>query len=110
MTFDSDTQDFDQVFKPGLGLIPETVFAPHWDMVDSWMPGARAAITSAAPPGGVLVGLDEDTAMVGDGSSWRVEGRQGVHVYRSGAMDPPRRGGHVRPAVAAVAGGRGVAR
>lgn len=85
MTFDSDTQDFEKVFKPGLGLIPQTVFAPHWDMVDSWIPGARAAITSATPPGGVLVGLDEDTAMVGDGSSWRVEGRQGIHVYRSGA-------------------------
>ena len=83
LTYDSDTEDFEQVFKPGLGLIPDTLFAPHWDIVDQWVPGARAAITAAAPPDGVLVALDEDTAMLGDGSSWRVEGRPGIHVYRS---------------------------
>jgi cyanophycinase len=83
LTYDSDTEDFENVFKPGLGLIPDTLFAPHWDIVDSWIPGARAAITAAAPPGGVLVALDEDTAMLGDGSSWRVDGRQRIHVYRA---------------------------
>jgi hypothetical protein len=48
------------------------------------VPGARAAITQAAPPGGVLVGLDERTAMVGDGTSWTVHGAAGIHVLRGG--------------------------
>jgi cyanophycinase len=85
MTYDSDTQDVEQVFKPGLGYVRNALFAPHWDIVDSWIPGAQAFITAAAPANGVLIGLDEDTAMVGDGSAWSVHGRQGVHVYRAGA-------------------------
>ena len=82
MTYDSDAQGLDQVFKPGLGYVRNALFAPHWDIVDGWQPGARAAITAAAPADGTLVALDEDTAMVGDGSSWTVHGRQGIHVYR----------------------------
>jgi cyanophycinase len=85
MTYDSDTQDFEQVFKPGLGYVRNALFAPHWDIVDSWVPGAKVAITAAAPPDGVLVGLDEDTAMVGDGTAWMVHGRQAIHVYRAGS-------------------------
>ena len=34
---------------------------------------------------GVWGGLDEDTAMVGDGASWTVHGRQGIHLYRDGS-------------------------
>jgi cyanophycinase len=85
MTYDSDTQDFDNVFKPGLGYVRNALFAPHWDIVETWIPGAKGYITAATPAGGVLVALDEDTAMVGDGSAWTVHGRQGVHVYRSGS-------------------------
>jgi cyanophycinase len=82
MTYDSNTQDPASVFKRGLGYVPRTLFAPHWDMVDTWIPGARAFITAATPEGGVLIALDEDTAMAGDGASWAVHGRQGIHVYR----------------------------
>lgn len=61
------------------------LFAPHWDMVDTWIEGARAAITASIAPGGTLVGIDERTAMLGDCSAWRVQGAAGVHVYRDGA-------------------------
>jgi cyanophycinase len=81
-TFDSDTQSFADVFKAGLGLIPRTVFAPHWDIVDSWIPGAREFILGAVPEDHVFVGLDEDTAMLGDGSSWEVAGKNAIHVRR----------------------------
>lgn len=81
-TFDSDTQSFADVYKPGLGLIPRTVFAPHWDIVESWIPGARDFILGSVPDGYVFVGLDEDTAMLGDGSSWEVAGKSGIHVRR----------------------------
>ena len=81
-TFDSDTQSFADVFKAGLGLIPRAVFAPHWDIVDGWIPGAREFILDAVPEDHVFVGLDEDTAMLGDGSSWEVAGKSAIHVRR----------------------------
>ena len=49
MTFDSDTQDFEHVFKPGLGFVRRTLFGPHWDMLDTWIPGAREFITRFGP-------------------------------------------------------------
>jgi hypothetical protein len=39
------------------------------------------------PGGQTLIGLDEDSAMVGDGSSWQVLGRGGIHVYRDGGWE-----------------------
>jgi hypothetical protein len=69
----------------GLGYVTQARFAPHWDVVDRWFPGARALIESGVPDGLSLVGLDEATAMVGDGTAWHVAGRAGVHVLRGGA-------------------------
>jgi cyanophycinase len=83
-TFDSATQSFEDMYKPGLGIIRRAVFAPHWDIVDSWVPGAGEFIVGSVPEGSVFVGLDEDTAMLGDGSSWEVAGKSGIHV-RSGS-------------------------
>ena len=85
LTFDSDTEDFGDVFKPGLGFVRRTMFGPHWDMIDTWIPGARAFITDAVPDGERLVAIDEETAMVGDGSSWSVAGRSGVHIWEGGS-------------------------
>jgi hypothetical protein len=53
-------------------------------MVEAWIPGAQAFITSAAPGGGSLIALDEFTAMVGDGSEWDVYGRGGIAIYQAG--------------------------
>jgi cyanophycinase len=91
-TFDSDTQSFADVYKAGLGIIPRTVFAPHWDIVDNWIPGARDFILSSVPDGYVFVGLDEDTAMLGDGSSWEVVGKSGIHVRRADGWETSRDG------------------
>jgi cyanophycinase len=82
-TFDSDTQSFADVYKEGLGLIPRTVLAPHWDIVDTWIPGAGDFILGSVPEGYAFVGLDEDTAMLGDGASWEVTGKSGIHVRRN---------------------------
>ena len=79
-TFDSDTIDLAEIYKPGLGLVPTADFAPHWDVVDTFMPGATDFIVGAVPEGHTFVGLDEDTAMAGDGSSWEVMGKSGIHV------------------------------
>jgi len=79
-TFDSDTTEMGDVWKPGLDLVPRSLFAPHWDMVDTWIPGARDFIIGSVPGGYTFAGLDEDTAMVGDGATWEVLGKSGIHV------------------------------
>jgi cyanophycinase len=83
-TFDSEAQSFDSIWAPGLGYVRGTMFAPHWDIVDDWIPGARDFIIAAVKPGDRLVAIDEATALVGDGRSWQVLGRAGVHVLEGG--------------------------
>jgi cyanophycinase len=92
ITFDSDATDVARVFKPGLNLVPRTVFAPHWDIVDTWMQGASEFLVSAAPQGYTFIGLDEDTAMIGDGSAWEVLGKSGIHVLIDGTWTTYRDG------------------
>jgi cyanophycinase len=108
-TFDSDADDVSQVWKPGLGYFPQVLFAPHWDMVEAWIPGAQAFITSAAPAGGSLIALDEYTAMVGDGAAWNVHGRGGIAIYESGAWGRPYVAGSrfMKPLADGVAQGAG---
>jgi cyanophycinase len=80
-TYDSNSTDLDSVFEPGLGIVAGTLFAPHWDIVDTWVAGASVyLVNDAGEHGEVFVGLDEDTAMIGDGSSWEVVGRGSIHV------------------------------
>lgn len=85
VTFDSDTQDLDAVWAAGVGYVRRVLFAPHWDIVDTWIPGAKAFIVGSVRPGHTFIGLDEDTAMVGDGVRWEVRGRSKVHVLKDGA-------------------------
>jgi cyanophycinase len=71
-------------WQPGLGLFPRILFGPHWDRVNTYRPGLREFIISSLPPGCTLVGVDERTALVGDGHAWTVMGSSGVHLLRSG--------------------------
>jgi cyanophycinase len=86
-TYDADVGDLraDEVWKRGLGFVRGMLFAPHWDTVDQWFPGATGFISSSVEPDQVLVAQDEDTAMVGDGRDWSVLGEAGIHVLRDGA-------------------------
>lgn len=105
-TFDSDTNDVERIWAPGLGYFPRVLFAPHWDIVDTWIPGAQAFIQSAAPVDGHLIALDERTAMVGDGETWSVWGVGGVRVYREGAWVGEHRSGATFPlSLSPVVGG-----
>ncbi len=85
-TYDASVQDLrsDEIWKPGLGFVRGMLFGPHWDAVDRWFPGATDAIAASVAPGDVLVGQDEDTAMVGNAERWTVLGRSGIHVLRDG--------------------------
>ena len=82
MTFDSEAEGFDRIWASGLGYVRAVRFAPHWDIVDTWIPGATAFIVESVGPNETFVGLDEDTAMVGDGRTWEVIGRAKMHVLR----------------------------
>jgi cyanophycinase len=85
-TVDSDRDDFEAIFRPGLGIVRDTFFGPHWDMLDTWVPGAAEFLVSSVTDGHVFVGIDERTAMLGDGERWEVRGHGGVHVRRDGAF------------------------
>jgi cyanophycinase len=83
-TYDSEADDLASMWRPGLGFVRRALFGPHWDRVETWMPGAGDEITGSVRDDEVFVGLDEDTAIVGDGRSWSVLGRQRAHVLRAG--------------------------
>jgi cyanophycinase-like exopeptidase len=68
----------------GLGVVPGMRVLPHFDRLRSWAPGMADAIAARVPDGVVLVGIDEETAIVSDGGSvehWVVRGRQAAWVY-----------------------------
>ena len=80
---DSDAQRFDDgLWQPGLGVFHHVWFGPHWDALDSYVPGLSSYIVSSVPAGDALFAIDERTAVVGDGAVWSVMGVAGVHIYR----------------------------
>jgi cyanophycinase len=73
-------------YVAGLKLLPGVMVGPHWDMLDSWQPGITSFIIENTPAEHQLVGIDEDTAVVGDGSSWKVFGEGSVTLYNGGQL------------------------
>ncbi len=73
--------------EPGLGLIPHLAVIPHYDKMVGWDPGFATRMTSHLPAGVHMVGIDEDTALVGGPTRWKVMGRQSVHVLAGTAGD-----------------------
>lgn len=69
-----------ELWQQGLGLFPRAWLGPHWDVLEHFLPGIVDHLTQTVPADDELVGIDEQTAMVGDGEQWQVVGRGGVHV------------------------------
>jgi cyanophycinase len=65
----------------GLDLVPNVRFGVHWNRM-RYLPGFRA--TPRPDDDGWFVGIDERTAVLGDGVSWTVYGRAGVDVRGRG--------------------------
>ena len=63
----------------GLGLVPHASFGVHWDRAAK-IPGLAWWMTSRLPGATWFVGIDEHTAILGDGERWEVFGRGGVDV------------------------------
>jgi cyanophycinase len=76
---------------PGLGVLPCLRVLPHFDKMLGWVPDLLTRATLRPPPGTMVLGIDEETALVdltGTGRDWQVYGRQQVWVLGDG----PRRG------------------
>jgi cyanophycinase len=72
------------LYRPGLRLFPKMYFGPHWDMLDSFVPGLREMIVSSVPADCRLLAIDERTAVVGDGATWKVLGSSSAALLEDG--------------------------
>jgi cyanophycinase len=76
--------------KSGLGLLPGACILPHHDTYGhKWVPRLTAQTSNA-----VLIGIDEETAMIDDapGGQWNVYGKGRVTLYRKGEQTTYSRG------------------
>lgn len=65
----------------GLGLVPHVSFGVHWDRARK-IPGLAWWTTTRIPDDTWFVGIDERTAITGDGERWEVTGLGRVSVRR----------------------------
>jgi cyanophycinase-like exopeptidase len=97
---DSSAEELaDHGFFPGLQVLPKVVLAPHWNSLDTFIPGLQGHVLRHLPPDCALVGVDDRTAIVGDGETWLVLGEGAVltvaddhrSFFRAGETFTPRR-------------------
>jgi cyanophycinase-like exopeptidase len=86
LAVDNTIHDFtsSELWRPALRLFPNVYFGPHWDALDRYMPGLQALFVSAVPAGSPLLGIDERTAVVGDGTTWSVLGSGAATLIEEG--------------------------
>jgi cyanophycinase len=70
--------------KAGLGLLPHIQVLPHFDRMLGWMPDLLTRPFLRPRPGVHLVGVDEDTALVGGPEHFTVQGRQSAWLLGNG--------------------------
>jgi len=63
----------------GLGFAPGISVVPHYD---AWPEPFSALIALQAPRGSVVLGIDEETAVIGRDGGWQVHGASRVTVWR----------------------------
>jgi len=95
MALSSDVPNFFRMKNegiPGLNIIPQIRPIPHYNKFFGWIPDSAAKIVMKAPDGTVIIGIDEDTALVTgldsrtslSENTWQVYGEGSVHIL-SGA-------------------------
>jgi cyanophycinase len=66
----------------GFGTVPAQYVFPHFDAVPIVFKPLIAALKSQLKKGDRMIGVDEDTALVGRlGGDWKVMGRSKVHIF-----------------------------
>lgn len=69
--------------RAGLGLLPGAAFIPHFNGFGrQWVDKLKAAL-----PEGLIIGVDEKLAIIGQDNDWQVYGRGWVTLHRQG--QPP---------------------
>lgn len=72
-------------WRVGLGLLPNLRFGVHWNRMPGFLPGLKEFLIAGGARGQDFIGIDESTAILGDGETWRVFGQGGVDVRSRGA-------------------------
>lgn len=72
---------------PGLALLSRAYVLPHFDALNSFAEGLREMLIRERPPGATIVGIDEHTAMYGDGDRWSVTGAGAAWIAEDGTGD-----------------------
>jgi cyanophycinase-like exopeptidase len=70
--------------RPGFDLTPNLQVLPHFDKMMGWIPDILTRPFLKRRPGVTIVGVDEETALVGGPDSYVVEGRQSAWVLGEG--------------------------
>ncbi len=82
---DSSAQDPAKLtWKPGLRFFPKLVLGPHWDALNRHVPRMRERMVQLLPEGSRLLAVDENTAVVGDGVDWAIEGSGMASIFEAG--------------------------
>jgi cyanophycinase-like exopeptidase len=68
----------------GLNLIPQIRVIPHFDKFFRWIPESAAKILLNIPTDGILIGIDELTALTkrSNLNIWQVSGKAKVHILK----------------------------
>lgn len=78
--------------RRGLGAVGRLRVIPHFDRLTEWMPDLPERYLLDLPAGTVVLGIDEETALVGGLSEWQVQGRQSVWVITAAGREQYRVG------------------
>ncbi len=70
--------------EPGFGLLPHVRVLPHFDRMVGWIPDVLTRPFFNASGGVHVVGVDEDTAIVGGPIEFTVHGRQSAWLLSDG--------------------------
>jgi cyanophycinase-like exopeptidase len=62
----------------GLSLLPHMRVIPHFDFFSDKIPDIVTRFLLPHDPAITVIGIDEDTALVGGPAKWTVQGRQSV--------------------------------
>jgi cyanophycinase len=65
-------------WRDGFGLLSGAAVVPHYD---AWPEAISALLVLQAPRGGAVLGIDEETALVGRDGAWQVQGRGRATVW-----------------------------
>jgi cyanophycinase len=76
-------------WRPALGVVDRVAVIPYYDRIPEPM---AAVMAFQAPRGAIVLGIDEDTALLGRDGAWQVHGRCRVTVWRGRRRERHRAG------------------